>query len=104
MIVVKIELWKKGDEFDKIELGRAYISNQGGTQTRGEYHARIQRNGLFDRQFMPLRSGAVHNFPRLSYNVWRLVIRSLLVCFPEEKNPEIQEALEAAVEDATCEQ
>lgn len=32
-----------------------------------------------------LRKGEVHAYPRLAYNIWRLVMRALRSAFPEEK-------------------
>ena len=34
----------------------------------------------------PTRTGVVTHFPRLSYNVWRLVSRALRATFPEESH------------------
>ncbi len=91
MIVVKIELWPGGNERKSVELGRTYINNTGGTDDRGEYDVRVCRKGKLDflkdvlRGRGPLRTGHVSDYPRLSYNVWRLVLRALLEAFPEEK-------------------
>jgi len=89
MIVVKIELHSAIT--GKIqELGRTYIANTGGgTGERGEYDVAVCRKGNFEYCGMAapniLRNGEVTNYPRLSYNVWRLVIRALKSAFPEEK-------------------
>jgi hypothetical protein len=82
MIVVKIELWPKGFESRKRELGRMLIDNIGGTIKRGDYRVRVLRKGSKDKV---LREGEVKDYPRLSYNIWRLVCRSLKVTFTEEK-------------------
>ena len=81
MIVIKIELHSA--RTGKVtELGRAMIHNTGGTVARGDYEAIVfQKNS----ETRILRSGKVFNYPRQSYNMWRLIIRSLLSCFPEEK-------------------
>lgn len=92
MIVVKIEMWPLGDESKKRELGRTYIYNAGGDRKRGDYEARVCRKGKTDYTLNELhtgegftRTGRVENYPRLSYNVWRLVLKALRACFPEEK-------------------
>jgi len=101
MIVVKIELWRasKGAraEAEAEEVGRLYIANTGGTAKRGDYQVAVCRRGSTDppadlypegsRSGAPeaTRSGFVLNYPRLSYNVWRLVLRALRSCFPEER-------------------
>lgn len=85
MIVVKIELWKWGNEDLAEEIGRTYIWNTGkGTQSTGDYEVAVCKKGSVDRS-KPLRTGSVTDYPRLSYNVWRLIIRALKSAFPEEK-------------------
>lgn len=99
MIVVKLEMWPLGDQSKAREIGRTYIANVGGTAERGNYVAAVCRKGdtLVPKEIyqgdVPLRlpehpnacrSGEVHDYPRLSYNVWRLIIRALKKCFPEE--------------------
>lgn len=83
MIVVKIELWPFGFESRKKEIGRMLIDNQGVNETgkRGDYRVRVLRKGT-DKV---LREGEVHNYPRASYNIWRLVCRALKATFHEEK-------------------
>lgn len=82
MIVIKVELWPFGIKSRKKELGRMLIDNQGGTDTRGDYRVRVLRKGSDTKV---LREGKVTNYPRLSYNIWRLVCRALKDTFPEEK-------------------
>lgn len=89
MIVVKVELWSAVSG-QKETLAMATISNVGGTRKRGNYDARIFRKphavsgNIQDGYDKPLRRGSVTDYPRLSYNVWRLVIRALKSAFPEE--------------------
>lgn len=92
MIVLKIEMWPHGNEDKKREIGRTYIYNAGGTAKRGDYEARVCRKGKTKFKLEDLRSGKgftrtgrVENYPRLTYNVWRLAIKALRACFPEEK-------------------
>lgn len=85
MIVVKIELWPYGSEEHAVSLGRSYIWNDGnGSKDRGNYGVSVCKKGSIDRT-KPLRTGFVTDYPRLSYNVWRLIIRALKSAFPEEK-------------------
>lgn len=86
-------MWPGGNESNKYELGRTYIHNIGGTQKSGDYHVRVCRKGDFEPSEQKIvhgegctRTGEVLKYPRLAYNMWRLVIRSLLSAFPEE-NP-----------------
>lgn len=97
MIVVKIELWPLGYEGNKRELGRMYIANDGtGTQERGDYKVAVCRKGSpiipstwgFTNGAKPAREGVVLNYPRKAYNVWRLILRALKDCFPEENKSE----------------
>jgi hypothetical protein len=92
VLVVKIELWKRGNPQDKEEIGRMYIANVGGTKERGNYDVSVCKRGNYDVPKHlnpdgpePVRIGYVGNYPRLTYNVWRLVVRALKSCFPEER-------------------
>ena len=51
---------------------------------RGNYNGVVYRKG---HSKLPhwLRKGRVDDYPRMSYNVWRLVLRMLRSCFPEER-------------------
>jgi hypothetical protein len=82
MIVVKIELWPKGFESKKRELGRLHIINDASSDTlnKGNYKVNLLRKNTLKT----LREGYVTDYPRKSYNVWRLVLRSLRSVFPEE--------------------
>ena len=88
VIVVKIELHSARTGCVEL-LGTTIISNAGGSHTRGDYDVRVGHKkdaGAHEDVYKrPLRTGSVKNYPRLSYNVWRLVIRALKSAFPEEK-------------------
>ncbi len=91
MIVVKIEVWPHGREHASREIGRMYIANVGGTYSRGDYDVAVCRRGservpntIREDGPKPTRSCHVADYPRESYNVWRLITRGLLGCFPEE--------------------
>lgn len=89
MLVLKLELHSAITGEVK-EIGRTIIANTGGgSVTKGDYTIKVARKrDTFtnkDTWKKPLRTGDVKNYPRCSYNVWRLVIRSLLSAFPEEK-------------------
>lgn len=70
-----------------------YIANDAtGTKNNCHYDAAVCRKGSQDVP-KPLdpkgpaatRTSRVTDYPRLSYNVWRLVMRTLRGAFPEEK-------------------
>jgi len=92
MIVIKVEMWPYGRAEQAREIGRAYIANVGGDVERGNYRAWVcRRNGSVDPAEVcrheggpAVRKGEVRDYPRLRYNMWRLVIRALRSCFPEE--------------------
>jgi hypothetical protein len=100
MIVVKIELWPMGDEPRKREIGRMYIANDGNRSVEdpnfGDYYVAVNRRGTAEVSLMVdendrvyhakgvTRAAKVLNYPRLSYNVWRLILRALRGAFPEE--------------------
>jgi hypothetical protein len=92
VIVVRIEMWPKGNEERRRELGRTYIYNAGGSAARGDYEVRVCRKRKFETNVENLRAGKgftrtarIEGYPRLAYNVWRLVLRALREAFPEEK-------------------
>lgn len=95
MIVVRLEMWPKGDESRKYELGRTYIYNAGGPGTstrRGNYEVRVCRKGSYEIDHGRLVSGEgftrtarVLGYPRQAYNIWRLIIKALRLAFPEER-------------------
>ncbi len=91
MIVIRVELWPFGDESRAKEIGRAYIANTGGTHDRGDYEVAVCRRNttkvpkpINPEGPKPTRFGTVKNYPRLAYNMWRLIIRALRASFPEE--------------------
>lgn len=94
MIVVRIELHAASTGRVK-EIGVMRLANIGGDAERGDYEVRVQRREERELPGVPCdfeswdepvtRTGAVKAFPRLSYNVWRLVARALLSAFPEEQ-------------------
>lgn len=89
MLVIKIELWPKGDGSKARELGRTYIANTGtGTVKRSDYKVAVCRKGSkkcpWFGKVKAVRTGEVKNYPRQSYSVWRLITRALLSAFPEE--------------------
>ncbi len=98
MISVKIELMS-AISGATTEIGRMYLCND---ETRslasqgklGDYLVAVCRRGTDDVPRpvdpdgpTPTRSGRVENYPRLAFNVWRLVARALHAAFPEEKHP-----------------
>lgn len=88
MIVVKVELHSAITGQIKL-LGAMIIDNVGGTAQRGDYRVRVGKKShaanLRKIMSAPQRTGEVRDYPRLSYNVWRLVSRALLSAFPEER-------------------
>jgi len=111
MLVVKIEIWPGGLEVNRYEVGRMFVANITDDETpendayrsgsRGDYIACVNKKHnehppletyhphTIDERFRkgakPTRIGFVRNYPRRSYVVWRLVMRCLRACFPEEK-------------------
>lgn len=73
MIVVRIELWPKGDETKKKPLGMIGIANDAsGNSTLGNYtFSSINKAGL------PYRSGSVKQFPRKRLLAFDLLFRVL---------------------------
>jgi len=96
MIVVKIEL-HSAITGRVSEIGRMLICNDGaGSADRGDYSVQVLRRkdrpggiseyvtGIAAGSEPVTRTAEVKNYPRQSYNVWRLVLRALRGAFPEE--------------------
>lgn len=93
MLVIKIELWSARTG-KQSEIGRMYIANGGDTTDPklGDYSVAVCRRGS-DAVPQPInpsgpkatRVGSVNRYPRLAYNIWRLVLRALRSAFPEEQ-------------------
>ena len=90
MIKVTIEL-ESAVTGETTKIGQMHIWNRGDTPSNelGNYTVAVCRRGNFDVSFgrpprNPARMGEVLNYPRLSYNVWRLIARALKSAFPEE--------------------
>lgn len=65
------------------EIGRMHIFNERfHSSRRADYGVKVMRRGTKDKV---QRTGEVSNWPRQSYNVWRLVLRALMSAFPEER-------------------
>jgi hypothetical protein len=90
MIVVKIELHSALTKQVTL-LGEAIIANDGTSEQHSRGHYDVMIGGKRDAGNLPaiyhtpLRRGRVSDYPRLSYNVWRLVLRAIASAFPEEK-------------------
>jgi len=88
MLVVTIDLYSARTG-GVTRLGQMIIANVGGTAERGNYTAKVANKRDADNiratWARPQRTGEVSDYPRLSYNVWRLVSRALRSAFPEEK-------------------
>ena len=90
MIIVTIEL-RSAITGDTETLGVMHICNDCTSMnpSRGNYDVRVGNKKdavALDHlaiQEKPQRAGRVLNYPRLSYNVWRLVLRALKSAFPE---------------------
>ena len=87
MIVVKVELWPKGNEARAREIGRMTITNdgtitKGNKDKRGSYDIAVMRRGTTDRV---QRRGRLENYAREAYCIWRLVGESLKKAFEVEK-------------------
>jgi hypothetical protein len=87
VIVVKVELWSARTG-KKTELGRMYVCNDGKNRNpnRGNYDATICRKGKFELEDLSKGTRRTHlnNWPSSSKVIWRLILRLLMQCYPEE--------------------
>lgn len=91
MIVVKVEL-HSAITGKVTRLGKMVIGNDGtGTGRIGNYDAWVLRKADAENHITrttldaATRKGRVENYARQSYVIWRLVLRALRACYPEEK-------------------
>lgn len=88
MLIVSVEL-HSARTGEKTLLGQTIIHNVGGTATSGDYEVKVGHKshvGDLRKIFTkPLRTGQVIAHPRLSANVWTLVLKGLSSAFPEVK-------------------
>lgn len=88
MLRITVELLSARDH-KRYTLGVMDICNvscRGADSKRGDYEGRLYKKG--ETTFRPVREirrGEVKDYPRLSYPVWRLVLRMLKSMYPEEK-------------------
>ncbi len=73
MIVVRAELWPRGDEASKRSLGECRIANVGGTRHVGKYRVELVKwnNGQV------WKKGWIEGFPRVRLGPWDLLYRCL---------------------------
>jgi hypothetical protein len=95
LIVIKLEMWPKGDHRLARSLGVGTIANVGGTADTGEYEVRLFKSREYSRgaEARPLhemltrptaketwKKGVVSMFPRLKLGPWDLLFRALAAC------------------------
>ena len=78
MLVIRVEL-HSAVTGKVTEIGRMLIDNIGGTDTVGEYRARVLRGRSANAfaQRVVQRTGLVLAYPRKALHVWHLVARAL---------------------------
>jgi hypothetical protein len=74
MIIVRVELWPRGDKSKARCLGEAEIANVGGTKEIGDYDVRLLKWGAGRRTW---KKGRLAGFPRLKLGPWDLLYRAL---------------------------
>lgn len=90
MIVVTVELISAIDGRREV-LGTMIIANDGKQEDPrlGDYDVKVGNKrdvgNLRAVYHQPQRTGRLERYPRLAYNIWRLVSRALRSAFPEEK-------------------
>jgi len=92
MLVIKIELWPRGDHTRARSLGMATIANVGGTVQTGNYDCKLFKSPEYSTQAetRPVhemltrpkakelwRKGVVTEFPRQKLGPWDLLFRAL---------------------------
>jgi hypothetical protein len=82
VIVIRMELWPRGDESKKRLLGVAQIANVGGTADLGDYDATIFKSPEYATRPGVWKRGQVSGFHRRSRWVgpWELLWLALEAC------------------------
>ena len=93
MLVVRIELWPRGDRSLARTLGIAKLTNVGGDRSRGNYQVQLfgagssrRKTALPDEPWKsqaPRQQGYVDGFARQSRNAWDLLLEGLLVAMAD---------------------
>ena len=81
MIVIRIELWPKGDKGMARLLGEGHIANVGGDLDYGNYRVSLLRSPEYAKASnvgKPWRRGEVSHFPRRRLGPWDLLLRALV--------------------------
>jgi hypothetical protein len=75
MLVLKLEIWPKGDETKARVVGEATLSNVGGDELAGDYEFEIEETAF---GAMPARASKGHIYHHTrARGAWRLVHRML---------------------------
>lgn len=79
MVVIKVELWPRGNSKEAELIGMATIINDGSSprDTRGNYNYSFSKRGGKGI----LRQGMVKGFPRKDLGAWDLLYRALRNAF-----------------------
>jgi len=81
MIVIRLEMWPKGDESRKYPLGEIRVTNIGGDAQRGDYAIELMKSASHGAKRPGVwRRGIVKNFPRLRLGQYDLLLRGLIAC------------------------
>jgi hypothetical protein len=98
MIVVRIELWPKGDATKAEHLGTARIVNDGtGTPDLGHYAVELSKW----RSDKPWKSGRLENFPRKQFGPWDLLGMAILSVLSRERLERLGKVSEALAKEGT---
>lgn len=81
MLVIRIEMWPRGDQLKARLLGEGRICNEGGTAELGNYSVNLLRSPEYAKPGnvgKSWRKGTVENFPRLKLGPWDLLLHALV--------------------------
>lgn len=102
MIVVRIEMWPRGNEKRKYPLGEIRIANVGGTEASGDYSVTMLKR----HRKSVWKTGHVHAFKRKRLGPYDLLLRSLIACIGDRAPKDVAQVgdgqLFANEEGETC--
>jgi hypothetical protein len=81
MLVIKIEMWPRGDASKARLLGEGRICNEGGDMKTGNYSVNLLKSPEYAKDGnvgKSWRKGTVSGFPRQKLGPWDLLLRGLV--------------------------
>lgn len=98
MLMVKLEMWPRGDASKAYSLGTIAIANAGtGSETQGDYSVQLSGRPEHFKRRGNWREGLVKAFPRKRLGAYDLLLRALIAVIAD-RNPAAHAAFRKTLE------